>query len=63
MEDIDTADLNFEGEKICLQDITMDQNIIKDQNITKEGPKYHHYSELEGEDRCPSLVELSLIHI
>ena len=59
MEDIDTGEQNFEGDKICLQNITMDQNIIKDQNITKEGPTYHHYSELEGEDRCPSLVEKS----
>ena len=42
MEDIDSAEQNFEGEKICLE-------------ITSMG----NYSMLEGEDRCPSLVEKS----
>ena len=42
MEDIDSAEQNFEGEKICLQNINMG-----------------NYSMLEGEDRCPSLVEKS----
>ena len=50
MEDFDSAKQNFDGEKICLE------NIIMDQNITMG---YHNYSELEGKDRCPSLVEKS----
>ena len=50
MEDIDSAEQNFEGENICLQNITLDQNIHVG---------YHNYSELEGKNRCPSLVEKS----
>ena len=50
MEDLDTGKQNFDSEKICLQNITIDRNSTMD---------YHHYSELEGEDRCPSLVEKS----
>ena len=42
MEDFDSAEQNFEGEKICLENINMG-----------------NYSILEGEDRCPSLVEKS----
>ena len=42
MEDFDSAEQNFEGEKICLENINMG-----------------NYSKLEGEDRCPSLVEKS----
>ena len=42
MEDFDSAEQNFEGEKICLENIHMG-----------------NYSMLEGEDRCPSLVEKS----
>ena len=42
MEDFDSAEQNFEGEKICLENINMG-----------------NYSMLEGEDRCPSLVEKS----
>ena len=50
MEDLDTGKQNFDSEKICLQNITIDRNSTMD---------YHHYSELEGEDRCPSLAEKS----
>ena len=42
MEDFDSAEQNFEGEKICLENINIG-----------------NYSMLEGEDRCPSLVEKS----
>ena len=42
MEDFDSAESNFEGEKICLENINMG-----------------NYSMLDGEDRCPSLVEKS----
>ena len=42
MEDFDSAEQNFEGEKICLENINMG-----------------NYSMLDGEDRCPSLVEKS----
>ena len=42
MEDFDSAEQNFEGDKICLEDINMG-----------------NYSMLDGEDRCPSLVEKS----
>ena len=42
MEDFDSAEQNFEGEKMCLENINIG-----------------NYSMLEGEDRCPSLVEKS----
>ena len=42
MEDFDSAEQNFEGEKICLENINIG-----------------NYSMLDGEDRCPSLVEKS----
>ena len=42
MEDIDSGEQNFDGDKICLENINMS-----------------NYSLLEGEDRCPSLVEKS----
>ena len=42
MEDFDSAESNFEGEKICLENINIG-----------------NYSMLDGEDRCPSLVEKS----
>ena len=42
MEDFDSAEQNFEGKKMCLENINMG-----------------NYSMLEGEDRCPSLVEKS----
>jgi len=42
MEDFDSAEQNFEGEKMCLENINMG-----------------NYSMLQGEDRCPSLVEKS----
>ena len=42
MEDFDSAEQNFEGDKICLENINIG-----------------NYSMLEGEDRCPSLVEKS----
>ena len=42
MEDFDSAEQNFDGDKICLENINMG-----------------NYSMLEGEDRCPSLVEKS----
>ena len=50
MEDIDTGEQNFEGQKICLQNIAMDQNITMG---------YHSYSELKEKNKCPSLVEKS----
>ena len=42
MEDFDSAEQNFDGDKICLGNINMS-----------------NYSMLDGEDRCPSLVEKS----
>ena len=42
MEDIDSGEQNFDGDKICLENIDMG-----------------NYSMLDGEDRCPSLVEKS----
>ena len=57
MEDFDSAKQHFESENICLENIIIDQNITMYQNITMG---YHNYSELEGKDRCPSLVEKSL---
>ena len=42
MEDIDSGEQNFDGDKICLENINMS-----------------NYSLLDGEDRCPSLVEKS----
>ena len=42
MEDFDSAEQNFDGDKICLENINIG-----------------NYSMLEGEDRCPSLVEKS----
>ena len=42
MEDFDSAEQNFDGDKICLENIDMG-----------------NYSMLDGEDRCPSLVEKS----
>ena len=42
MEDYDTGEQDFDGEKICVQNINMT-----------------NYGLLEGEDRCPNLVEKS----
>ena len=42
MDDYDTGEQDFDGEKICLQNINMT-----------------NYGLLEGEDRCPNLVEKS----
>lgn len=52
MEDYDTGEEDFYGNKICIQNITMD-------NITEQNKTHHNYDELEGRDRCPSLTEKS----